>query len=271
RTGLHRSDTGLMLPERIRTGADPLDLENSAELSMTSFCWWRADLTKELAETYWRDVHGIMFARAPGLWRYRQLRLGRNRPELWPSIPDIRFYASSAAQPDGIPHALILNTADLERFGANPLPMHDIPDDAKNFIERIGALLSPPFTGRTLVDRLNGPTVQGPPPVSTFAVCFVSHADDVVDDFHHYLTERIAAQWSRHPDVMRLRVEPLPPYRQSVMPSPGVPHQWPTRDTYLGWIEIAVRHDGFADLIDTIQTVELARYVKAIHTYPVRE
>jgi hypothetical protein len=42
----------------------------------------------------------------------------------------------------------------------------------------------------------------------------------------------------------RLRVEPLPPYGQSAMGSPGVARQWPNDETYLGWIELAVRNES---------------------------
>lgn len=46
---------------------DTAKRENAAELALTAFCWWRADIPPEVCEAYWRDVHGIMFAVAPGL------------------------------------------------------------------------------------------------------------------------------------------------------------------------------------------------------------
>ncbi|MEY8042773.1 ethyl tert-butyl ether degradation protein EthD [Saccharopolyspora cebuensis] len=247
---------------------DVVGLENAAELALTSFCWWRADLPRAVCETYWRDVHGIMFARAPGLWQYRQLRLGGNRPDLWPAVQGLSFDAPEVAQPQGIPHGLFLSEADLVAFGDHPLPKDVIPRDAHHFLGRIGALLSPPGGGRTLVDRINDPAVQGPPPVPTFALCFVPRAG-AADGFHAFLTERVARPWSEHPDVVRLRVEPLPPY-ESAMSSPGVAHRWPGEETYLGWIELAVR-DG-AVLGDLLAgPADFAHHVSALHTYPVRE
>jgi hypothetical protein len=69
-----------------------------------------------------------------------------------------------------------------------------------------------------------------------------------------------------------LRVEPLPPYSQSAMGSPGVAHQWPTDETYLGWIELAVRHeDVVGNLLASAAADELAEQVGAVHTYPIRE
>jgi hypothetical protein len=252
---------------------DTAGLENAAELALTAFCWWRTDIPRGVCEDYWRDVHGIMFARVPGLLQYRQLRLAANRPDLWPAVQGVSFDAPEVAQPQGMPHALFLSEADLAAFGSNPIAREAIPNDAHNFIGRIGALLSPPGGGHTFVDRINDPAVQGHPPVPTFALCFVPRAGAAsAEAFHRYLIEHVARPWSGHPGVIRLRVEPLPPYDRSVMGSPGVAHQWPNDETYLGWIELAVRNEGVVgDLLEGAVADELARKVRAVHTYPVRE
>jgi hypothetical protein len=70
-------------------GVDTADLENAADVALTAFCSWRAALPPDVCEAYWRDVHGIMFARVPGLRQYGQLRLGADRPDLWPAVPGI--------------------------------------------------------------------------------------------------------------------------------------------------------------------------------------
>ncbi|MEU4685597.1 hypothetical protein [Streptomyces xinghaiensis] len=248
-------------------------VENAAGIALTAFCWWRADLPQDVCEDYWRDVHGIMFARAPGLWQYRQLRLAANRPDLWPAVPGVSFDAPDGAQPRGMPHGLFLSEADLAAFGGHPLASETIPHDTRTFISRIGAQLSPPGGGRTLVDRVNDPAPQGAPPVPTFVLCFVPRAGAApAEAFHRHLTERLARPWSGHPGVLRLRVEPLPPYDRSAMSSPGVPHEWPADETYLGWIELAVRDEGVAgDLLRGAVAGELAEHVTAVHTYPVRE
>jgi hypothetical protein len=252
---------------------DTAGLEGAAELALTAFCWWRADIPPDVCEAYWRDVHGIMFARVPGLWQYRQLRLAANRPDLWPAVQGISFDTPDEAQPQGMGHGLFLSEADLVAFGSNPIARETIPNDAHNFIGRIGAQLSPPGSGRTLVDRIHDPALQGPPPVPTFALCLVPRAGAAsTEAFHRYLTEHVAHPWSADPGVMRLRVEPLPPYDRSAMSSPGVPHRWPNDETYLGWIELAVRNeDVVGALLAGTAADELAEQVRAIHTYPVRE
>jgi hypothetical protein len=253
--------------------SDTAGVENAAELALTAFCWWRADVPQEVCEIYWRDVHGIMFARAPGLWQARQLRLAANRPDLWPAVQGISIEVADAAQPQGVGHALFLSEAGLNSFSGHPLPWEVIPNDARNFIGRIGALLSSPGGGRTLSDRINQPAMQGTPPVPTFMLGFVPRAGTASpEQFHRYLSESGARPWSRHPGVMRLREEPLPPYGESAMSSPGVPHQWPSDETYLGWIELAVRDEGLAgELLEGTASDGFAERIAAIHTYPVRE
>lgn len=249
------------------------DLENRAELALTAFCWWRADIPREVCEAYWRDVHGIMFARVAGLWQYRQLRLAALRADLGPAVEGVSFDVAVAAQPHGMPHGLFLSAADLAKFGDNPLARETIPNDAHHFIGRIGAQLSAPRRGRTLVDRMNDPALQGPPPVPCFVLCFVPRVKrEPAEAFHDYLVEQVARPWSGHPDVMRLRVEPLPAYEQSVMASPGVAHEWPSGDTYLGWIELGVRSEAVVgELLASAAGRGLARYAAAVHTYPIRE
>ncbi|GAA4936887.1 hypothetical protein GCM10023224_17290 [Streptomonospora halophila] len=69
-----------------------------------------------------------------------------------------------------------------------------------------------------------------------------------------------------------MRVEPLPPYEQSAMRSPGVAHRWPSDETYLGWIELAVRNENvLGELLAGSGADGLARQIRAVHTYPIRE
>ncbi|WP_345556169.1 hypothetical protein [Streptomonospora halophila] len=171
---------------------DTAALENAAGPAVTSFCWWRGDLPQDVCEDYWRDVHGFMFARVAGLWQYRQLRLDANRPDLWPAVQGLSFDGPGVAQPQGIPHGLFLSEADLAAFGNHPLPKEAIPNDARNFIGRIGALLSPATRGRTLIDRINDPALQGPPPMPAFVLCFVPRTHASPEEFHRYLIEHVA-------------------------------------------------------------------------------
>lgn len=277
--GLGRGVTLTAVSDAARANVDPAEVdpaqvdtaqvENSAALALTSFCWWRADLPREVCEAYWRDVHGPMFARVAGLWQYRQLRLAANRADLWPSVPGLSFDVPVAAQPQGIPHGLFVSEDDLRAFGEHPLPRRAIPDDARNFVGRIGALLVAGGAGRTLVDRLGEPVVQGAPRVPTFAVCVVARPAVEPADVHGAIVD-VAGAWSRVPGVLRVRVEPLPRYEQEAMASPGVPWEWPADASYAGWVEVAVRERAVVTEL-AAALAGVADRVAAVHTYPVRE
>jgi hypothetical protein len=77
---------------------DTAGLENAADLALTAFYWWRADIRRKCAKTTGATCTGSC---SPAFARMT------------------------------------------------------IPNDAHNFIGRICAQLSPPGTGRTLVDRIN--------------------------------------------------------------------------------------------------------------------
>lgn len=73
-----------------------------------------------------------------------EVAIAGNRADLWPAVDGISFEVADAAQPEGLGHALFSSESDLAAFGSHPLPNEAIPNDARNFIGRIGALLSPP-------------------------------------------------------------------------------------------------------------------------------
>lgn len=58
---------------------DVASQENAAPLASTVFGWWRKDVPLEVSYAYWRDVHSITVARAPGIYQYRLLHLAGDR------------------------------------------------------------------------------------------------------------------------------------------------------------------------------------------------
>jgi hypothetical protein len=156
-------------PEAIDVAA----LENAAERALTAFCWWRPGLPRDVAESYWRDVHGVLSARVPGCYQYRQLRLAPNRTDLFAQIPGVSFEAPPHLQPDGMPHALFLTGDDQEAFASNPVVTEHIFEDEQNFVGRGTTQMSPPGAARTLVDRVGDAETQGETAFPAFAVCLL--------------------------------------------------------------------------------------------------
>jgi hypothetical protein len=251
---------------------DVAALENAAERALTAFCWWRTGISREAAESYWRDVHGVLSARVPGCYQYRQLRLAPNRADLFGEVPGVGLEAPPDLQPDGMPHALFLTGEDQEAFAGSPAVTEHIFEDEQNFVGRGTMQVSPPGAARTLVDRVGEAETQGITAFPAFAVCFSPRDGVPVEAFHRRLTEEVAAAWAEHDGVMRLRVQPLEPYDPSGWDSPGVEHAWPLEREYWGWIELALRDEGVArELVRSDDARALAEHVEAIHAYPIRE
>jgi hypothetical protein len=244
---------------------DVAALENAAECTLTGFCWWRTDIPRSVSETYWRDVHGVMTARVPGLWQYRQLRLGANRADLWLPVPGVSFEAALPAQPEGMQHASFLSEAHQAAFEGSPVVANHVLCDERNFVRRVVTQTSPTSAARTLADRVHETSLQGAPRFPSFAVCFMPAPTLVsVDGFHRNLAE-IGQCWSEHPEVMRVRVQPLSMYDPTIRSSPGVLHDWPTAQSYLGWIELSVRDES------VLAELHRVPWAAAIHTYPISE
>ncbi|GGC66704.1 EthD domain-containing protein [Undibacterium terreum] len=71
-------------------------------------------ISYELFELYWRDVHGPLCARLPGLGFYVQHHFSRERrTNLWPAIPDVRRIDISL---DGAVEIGFPNIVDQNRF-----------------------------------------------------------------------------------------------------------------------------------------------------------
>jgi hypothetical protein len=244
---------------------DVAALENEAEWALTAFCWWRTDIARAVSETYWRDVHGVMAARVPGLWQYRQLRLEANRADLWAPVPGVSLETAPQVQPEGMQHLSFLSEAHHAAFGGSPVTTHHLFNDERHFVRRLVAQASPSGAARTLLDRVNDVDLQGAPRFPSFAVCFVPAPTLVwVEGFHRNLVET-GQRWSEHRDVMRVRVQPMQKHDPAIGNSPSVLHDWPTADGYLGWIEVAVRDES------VLAELHRVPWAGAIHTYPISE
>jgi hypothetical protein len=251
--------------------ADVAVIENRAQIAHTAFCWWRTDVPAEVSYDYWRDVHGLVAARVPGLWQYRQLQIGPNRQDLWPAIPGVSFENRMDRQPQGMPQGLFLTAEHLKAFGDNPVVGTHIFNDERNFVARLGTQMSPPGRARTFVDRVGRPQLQGEPPYPSFAVCFVPRDGVGIEAFHSFLADQVARPWAANAGVTRLRLQPLERYDINAWNSPGIDHRWPAEREYWGYIELSIREPQVAAALlgSSFDGTAFARHVEAVHSYPI--
>ena len=62
----------------------------------------RSGLTLEQFYLYWKDAHGPLCARLPGLWQYKQFHLFHDEGGIWPPPEGVESVTPDDEQIDGI-------------------------------------------------------------------------------------------------------------------------------------------------------------------------
>ncbi len=189
--------------------------ENAAPFTSTVFGWWRKDVPLEVSYRYWRDVHGVLFARVPGLYLYRQLHLAPNRTDVWSALDGIDYTLQTEDQPHGITEILFLSDEDRQACGTSELVTKYIHNDEQNLLERKATSSSSLGNARTYIDRTGEATPNGEPAFPSFVVCFKQQEGTNFEEFRHYLVERVVRPWSEQNSVMRLRLHLLEGYENT--------------------------------------------------------
>jgi len=194
----------------------------------------REQVPHEIFATYWRDVHGPLCARLPGLGLYIQHHLSREQDaHLWPlaeGVLEIDDY-----ELDGGVEIGFLTAQAQQRFQtASPILFSD---EQNMFAETLAYDL--PQGSLTLVNRLNDDTLNGP-----------DHADRIhvhlsprhsLEDLHRYLREELGPLLADDPAVLKVRLHLCAPFDNdgSHPPAPHVAHfATPARER-LAVLEIA--------------------------------
>jgi hypothetical protein len=250
---------------------DVARLENAAPIQGTALGWWRSDLSKAAADAYWRDVHGTLVARAPGLYSYRQLHLGRPVGDLWPrfAAAGVGTVPKPAEQIDGMNQLLFLTQQDLEAFARSDLVRRHVFHDERNLVRANATMWSAPGEARTLIDRTGDPTPQHRVTRPSYSILFRRAEGVDCETFRTHILE-LAEQWAGAAGVLRLRVQILGPYDPTSWQSPGVEHHWPPEHQYQAWIDLTTGSEAAARALGVEETVEaVRRLVSAVHVYPI--
>ena len=236
-------------------------LENAAPLASTVFGWWRKDVPLEVSYAYWRDVHSITVARAPGIYQYRLLHLAAHRSDLF-SIDGIN-YTISDEDPHGVAEFLFLSPEDLQTFGKSELITKYVHKDEQKLCDRNITMSSKQGNACTYIDRI-GDIPNGEPAFPCFMVC-LQKADKInQEQFRQYLMQKVR-DWSEQKQVMRSRLSLLEPFNQSEN-SPCVSHEGEQVKNYQAWIELILQDEAIAKQLFDDQS---AQYIKAIHTFAI--
>lgn len=195
----------------------------------------RPHVPHEVFATYWRDVHGPLCARIPGLGWYVQHHFNREQDEhLWPIIDGIEPAPDYVL--DGGVEIGFASVADQKRFkAASPILF---ADEQNVFKETIAYDL--PQGSQTFVDRIVDPTPNESDTLDRLHVHFHAAHDDT-SAFRRFMTDDVAGTMASDPALLKLRLHLPMPYDNSAPnpPAPDVEHTAPSDRINMAMIEMA--------------------------------
>ncbi|WP_277967716.1 EthD domain-containing protein [Sphingomonas echinoides] len=194
----------------------------------------RPHVPHDLFATYWRDVHGPLCARIPGLAWYVQNHFDRDQDaHLWPAVDGITPFPDYDL--DGGVEIGFASAADQATFNdASPILFSD---EQNMFAATVAYAL--PDGSRTLIDRIPDPIPNADDGFDRIHVHFGAAGDDLAA-FRAFLTE-FAEMLAASAAVLKVRLH-LPERYDNANPAPPAPkvdHQVPPERTAIAILELA--------------------------------
>ncbi|MBF7142661.1 MULTISPECIES: hypothetical protein [Pseudomonas] len=183
---------------------------------------------------YWRDVHGPLCSRIPGLGWYVQYHFAREHDaHLWPQVEGIAPLPGYVL--DGAVEIGFGGAADQQRFKAASSLL--FADEQNVFEETLCYDL--PQGSTTYVDYLADPCPNDTYPLDRVHVHFHGEAGES-DAFHAFLSEQLAPAIAGDPAIIKLRLHLPSPYDNAhpSPPAPGVKHEAPAARLHLAMLEL---------------------------------
>ena len=194
----------------------------------------RERVPHEIFATYWRDVHGPLCSRLPGIGLYIQHHFDRDQDaHLWPladGVDEIADYELDGGVEIGFVSALDQRTfqdassilfSDEQNMFEETLA-YDLPEGSKKFVNRLN---DNTFNGTDTYDRIH--------------VHFSPRAG--LSELHEYLSNDLGAVLSNADEVLKLTLHLPPPFNNDGMhpPAPNVAHIASDARAELAVMEIA--------------------------------
>lgn len=233
----------------------------------------RESLPFAVADGYWRDVHGPLIARLPGLSRYVQFHVGRHRGDGFPEIEGISQEISEAEQLDGIAELGWFSDEDRAVFDT-AREEANVAEDDQHFLSRSTIQPAPKGQMGTLLDTTTDPVPNGPVPHASIFLAFKKRHGTPIEGFNARIRD-LAQFVADCPLAVKSRFALLDTYHFEDWPGPNVFHAH-ADDQYRGVLEIAFknpllreymyRSDEFTAAVDG-----LAKSVSTVHAFPVVE
>ena len=219
---------------KVSTTTDYASRDASIAINSYTTVLRRPRVPHDVFATYWRDVHGPLCSRIPGLGWYVQNHLNREQDaQLWPAIDGIAPF--SDYELDGGVEIGFASKADQDVFNA---ASHILFADEQNMFAATVAYALPNGS-RTLVDRIADPIPNGDDGFDRIHVHFGA-ADGDAGTFATFMTE-FAETLAGDRAVLKLRLHVPDRYdnAEPAPPAPNVDHLVPPERARIAVIEFA--------------------------------
>ena len=194
----------------------------------------RPGVPHEVFATYWRDVHGPLCSRIPGLGWYVQTHLNREQDaHLWPAIDGIAPFDDYVL--DGGVEIGFASAEDQATF--NDACAILFADEQNMFAATVAYAL--PKGSQTLIDRAPDPIPNGDDGLDRLHVHFGARHDDAAG-FGAFMTA-FAQTLAADPAVLKVRLHLPDRYDNAdpAPPAPNVDHSVPPERALVAILDIA--------------------------------
>ena len=216
------------------TDVDYADRDAAIVINSYTTVLRRPRVPHELFATYWRDVHGPLCARIPGLGWYVQNHFSREQDaHLWPAIDGIKAFPDYEL--DGGVEIGFHSGKDQALFNeACPILF---ADEQNMFAATVAYAL--PKGSTTLVDRVAEPSPNADDGLDRIHIHFGAAHDDAAA-FGERMT-RLAGALAADTAVLKVRLHLPDAYDNSkpAPPAPNVDHDVPAERALLAVLELA--------------------------------
>lgn len=182
----------------------------------------RSGLTVEQFNLYWKDAHGPLCARLPGLWQYKQFHLWHDEGGIWSPPEGVLAVTPDDEQIDGIAELTFTSDDNRQAWVDAGLPL--MIDEQNCFNETIGYLVTD-RRSRTYVDEISNDVPNGFVGVARYHVLLKRRWDSTLDAMRAFLTEQFAPNVVASDLVVKFRLHLLEEYTTPAPPAPNVFHE----------------------------------------------
>ncbi len=182
----------------------------------------RSGLTLEQFFLYWKDAHGPLCARLPGLWQYKQFHLFHDEGGIWPPPDGVDSVTPDDEQLDGIAELTFTSPDNRQAWVDAGLPL--MIDEQNCFDETIGYLVTDKRS-KTYVDGITNDIPNGFVGVARYHLLLKRRWNTSLEDFRSFLTETFAPNVAASKLVIKFRMHQLDEYTKPAPPAPNVFHE----------------------------------------------